>query len=67
MNKKLNDYRVFPRLAMLFMMFLMLQFHAWFTQDGTLNVTDINEWALAGYASVMATFVGFMKYYIGDR
>ena len=67
MNNKLDDYRVFPRLAMFFMMFMMLQFHNWFTQNGTLTVVDMSEWALVGYASVIATFVGFMKYYIGGR
>lgn len=66
MNKTLNDYRVFPRIMMGFMMYMMWAFHDWFTQNGELTVVNMSEWALVGYASVLATFVGFAKYYIGD-
>jgi len=64
MDKKLNDYRVFPRAMVLFMMYMLLQFHCWFTQNGTISIVDINEWALIGYGSVLATFVGFAKFYM---
>lgn len=48
------------------MMYMMWAFHDWFTQNGELTVVNMSEWALVGYASVLATFVGFAKYYIGD-
>ena len=60
----LNDYRVFPRIMMGFMMYHMLVFHNWFTMNNTIPVTSMSEWALIGYASVLATFVGFAKYYM---
>ena len=64
MHNKLNDYRVFPRLMMLFMMWMMWRFHLWFTQNGTLTVINMSEWAVIGYGTVIATFVGFAKYYM---
>ena len=64
MDQKLNDYRVFPRLMMIYMMYMMYKFHDWFTQHGTLTVVDMSEWAIIGYGTVLATFVGFAKYYM---
>lgn len=66
----INDYRVFPRLMMIFMMYMMINFHNWFTVNNTLPVTEMSDWALIGYGSVLATFVGFAKFYMetrGDR
>jgi len=71
MDKKLNDYRVFPRLMIVFMMYMLFTFHNWFTQNNTLTVVDMSEWAIVGYGTVLATFVGFAKYYMetttGDK
>ena len=64
MDKILNKYRVFPRAMMLFMMGMMLQFHNWFTQNGTISVTEMSEWHIMGYGTVIATFVGFAKFYM---
>jgi len=60
----INSNRVFPRLMMAFMMLMMWRFHNWFTQDGTLSVLQMSEWSLVGYGTVMATFVGFAKFYM---
>lgn len=64
MDQTLNKYRVFPRLMMFFMMYMMYMFHDWFTQGGTLTIVDMSEWALVGYGTVIATFVGFAKFYM---
>ena len=64
MHNKINHYRVFPRLMMAFMMYMMWAFHQWFTQGGVLSVTDLTEWALVGYGVVIGTFVGFAKFYM---
>jgi hypothetical protein len=67
MHETIDKYRVFPRFMMMFMMYMMLVFHDWFTQGGTLKVTDMGEWAIVGYGTVMATFVGFAKFYMESR
>ena len=67
MDKKLNEYRVFPRVMLVFMMFMMWEFHQWFTQYGKLTVLDMSEWHIVGYGTVIATFVGFAKFYMDTR
>lgn len=46
------------------MMYMMWVFHDWFTQGGALTVVEMSEWAIVGYGTVLATFVGFAKYYM---
>ena len=68
MNYELvNQWRVFPRLIAVFVMYMMYEFHMWFTQDGTLTITEMSEWSLLGYASVQATSVGFFKFYMDTK
>jgi hypothetical protein len=61
--ERFNAWRVFPRLGMVFMSYMLYIFHMWFTGDGTVQVTDLNEWAFVGYGTVVAGYVGLWKFY----
>jgi hypothetical protein len=61
--EKFNEWRVFPRLGMVFMSYMLYAFHIWFTNDSTLLVTDLDEWSLIGYGTVVAGYVGLWKFY----
>lgn len=61
--QKFNEWRIFPRVALVFMGYLLYTFHMWFTQDNTVNVLDMSEWHIVGYASVVGVFVGLLKFY----
>ena len=63
-HEHLNNYRAFPRIIMGFMAYMLWDFHNWFTQDGTLSVTDMKEWTLVGYATVIGAYVGLVKFYL---
>ena len=62
--KKINQWRVIPRIIAFFVMYMMYAFHMWFTNNGELLITDMSEWSLVGYASVQATSIGFFKFYM---
>lgn len=62
--QRLDDFRVFPRIIMIFMAYMLWTFHNWFTQDNTLKVTDMHEWTLVGYATVIGAYVGLAKFYL---
>lgn len=64
LHEKVNQYRVVPRIIAGFVMYMAYKFHNWFTNDGLLLVTDMSEWALLGYASVMGAHVAFFKFYM---
>lgn len=64
LHETLSNYRVVPRIIAGFVIYSMWAFHQWFTQDGALAITDMSEWALIGYGTVQATFVGFFKFYM---
>lgn len=59
-----DDFRIFPRLVLGFMAYMLWEFHQWFTQDGTIVITDMMEWTLVGYATVIGAYVGFFKFYM---
>jgi hypothetical protein len=66
-HETVNQWRVFPRIIAVFVMYMMWAFHDWFTQGGTLTINEMSEWALLGYASVQATSIGFFKFYMDTK
>lgn len=61
--QEFNDWRVFPRLGMMFMSYMLYLFHMWFTQNNTLPVTELSEWHIVGYGTVIAAYAGLWKFY----
>lgn len=60
---KFNEWRIFPRLGMIFMSYMLYLFHMWFTGDGSISVTDMSEWHIVGYGTVVGVYVGLWKFY----
>jgi len=56
-----NKHRIFPRFVAIVILYIFYQFHLWFT---SVPITDIKEWAIVGYGTVLATVVGFAKFYM---
>lgn len=61
--EQFNDWRIFPRLGMVYMNYMFYLFHMWFTQDGTISVLSMSEWHIVGYGTVVAAYAGLWKFY----
>ena len=61
--KEFNDWRVFPRLGMVFMSGMFVWFHLWFTGYGETSVINMSEWHIVGYGTVVAGYIGLWKFY----
>lgn len=71
LHEALDEYRMFPRLIIGFMAYMFAQFHVWFTthvdKNGDIiksNITDMSEWAIVGYATVIGAYAGLIKFYL---
>lgn len=60
----INENRIFPRIMAIFLGYMLYTFHMWFTQDGTLLVTELKDWSLMQYAAVLGAYIGFAKFYM---
>lgn len=55
-----NNWRIFPRIGMIFMSAMFIWFNNWFFQ---VSVNDMPEYALVQYGLVVGTYVGLWKFY----
>jgi hypothetical protein len=58
--RSFNNWRVFPRLGMVFMSAMLVWFNVWFFQT---PVTEMSEWHLVQYGVVVGAFIGLWKFY----
>lgn len=58
--KEFNDWRVFPRIGMIFMSCMFIWFNTWFF---SVPIVDISEWHLVQYAAVVGVYTGLWKFY----
>ena len=55
--KQFNDWRVFPRLGMVFLSYMFVWVTQWFM------AMPLQEWTLVQYAAITAVYVGAWKFY----
>lgn len=58
--KQFNDWRIFPRIGMIFMGIMFVWFNIWFF---SVSVTEMSEWHLVQYATVAGAYIGLWKFY----
>lgn len=58
--KDFNNWRVFPRLGMIFMSAMFVWFNCWFFST---PLNETSEWQLVQYATVVGAYIGLWKFY----
>ena len=60
----MNEHRVFPRAIAIFLAYKLYTFHVWFTKDNSVDILQMKEWSIIGYATVIGAYIGFAKFYM---
>jgi len=58
--QEFNDWRIFPRLGMIFMSIMLVWFNFWFFG---VPVTALADWHLVQYAAVISAYIGLWRFY----